>query len=291
MRTPAGFFFMSSQAISFHGQSALSPYEQINLLRKRGLAVPDPDRTLHYLQFIGYFRLSGYFPVFLNSSKKFKKDTSFDQVLALYIFDRKLRLLVMDAVERIEVALRATISNTLCEHYDAHWYMNPDLFVQEYSHKYLIDIVREKTSRLPPAWEIAEELPFGVWSNIFRHLKSRELQKEICNPYNLHYKVMISWLHSFTYLRNLCAHHSRLWNRTFTVKPKVLKRHRKHFVDNSKFYSQAAVLNVFLEVIADGSGWQRRLSDFIEQNKKDIPIHEMGFYPDWDLDPFWEINR
>ena len=281
---------MSSQAVSFHGPSALNPQEQINLLRKRGLILPNPERTLHYLQFIGYYRLSGYFPPFLDASGKFQKNTSFDQILNCYIFDRKLRLLIMDAVERIEIALRTTISNILCEHYDAHWYLNAELFVRHYNHQQLISIIREKTSAHPPAWEIAEELSFGVWSNIFRHLRSRELQKEICTPYNIHYNVMKSWLHSFTYLRNLCAHHSRLWNRTFTVRPKVLKKYRKHFSNNYKLYAQAAVLNVFLNVIADGSGWQQRLSDLFDKNKE-ISLHDMGFHPGWSSDPFWGIHQ
>ncbi|WP_446011931.1 Abi family protein [Candidatus Electrothrix sp.] len=101
---------------------------------------------------------------------------------------------------------------------------------------------------------------------------------------------MISWLHSFTYLRNLCAHHSRLWNRTFTVRPKVFKKYRKHFCNNYKLYAQMAVLNVFLNVIADGSGWQQRLSDLIDQNKG-IPIQDMGFHTGWSSDPFWGIHR
>ncbi|MCI5224402.1 MAG: Abi family protein [Candidatus Electrothrix sp. AR4] len=153
---------MSSQAVSFHGHSALNPHEQISLLRKRGLVLPNPERTLHYLKFIGYYRLSGYFPPFFDASGKFQKNTSFDQILNYYIFDRKLRLLVMDAVERIEVALRTTISNTLCEHYDAHWYLNSKLFVHHYNHQQLINIIQKKTSERPPAWEVAEELSFGV---------------------------------------------------------------------------------------------------------------------------------
>ncbi|WLE98110.1 MAG: Abi family protein [Candidatus Electrothrix communis] len=281
---------MSSQAVSFHGPSALNPHEQISLLRKRGLVLPNPERTLHYLKFIGYYRLSGYFPPFLDSSGKFQKNTSFDQVLNYYIFDRKLRLLVMDAVERIEVAVRTTISNTLCVQHDEYWYQNSALFIHGYNHHQLLKIVREKTNTFPPSWKVAEELSFGVWSKIFSNLKSRELQKEICKPYSIDYTIMTSWLRSFTYLRNLCAHHERLWNRTFTVKPKVLKKYRKHFINNSKFYSQAAVLNVFLDVIADGSGWQQRLSDLIDQNKE-IPLQNMGFHSGWSSDPFWGINR
>ncbi|MDL1967913.1 MAG: Abi family protein [Deltaproteobacteria bacterium] len=81
--------------------------QQLELLINQGLIVKNPKRILHYLCFIGYHRLSGYFRTFQlqNISEYiFKKGTAFDSIISLYIFDRKLRLLVMDAVERIEVA-------------------------------------------------------------------------------------------------------------------------------------------------------------------------------------------
>ena len=132
----------------------------------------------------------------------------------------------------------------MSEVHGSHWYLNADLFVDRYNHGQLIRMIEQATGFtnpgkqmefskhyfqnyhhpfLPPSWLVAEVLSIGTWSNICKNIKSRNLQKEISSPYDLHYSVMSSWLHSFTYLRNLCAHHSRLWNRTFTIKPKILK--------------------------------------------------------------------
>lgn len=291
-----GVYLMFSQA--GHKQSMPSTlHGQLDLIRQKGLVVSDADQVIHYLRFIGYFRLSGYFSPFLLPSGIFKKDTSFDQVLHLYIFDRQLRLLVMDAVERIEVAVRSTISSTLSERHGACWYKNPDLFIPNYDHHQLLQIIEKavpscdcKSDSPPPSWIVAEELPAGVWSRIFSGLRSRETQKCISGYYGLHYSVMTSWLHSFAVLRNLCAHHSRLWNRTFAIKPKVPAQYKKQFADSSKFCSQAAVLNVFLSVIADGSSWQRRLCDLMQRNK-DISVSAMGFPADWAADSFWRIKR
>jgi len=123
--------------------------QQLELLVKQGLLVKNPKRVLHYLRFIGYHRLSGYFRTFQlqNTSEHiFKKGTTFDSIISLYIFDRKLRLLVMDAVERIEVAVRTTISSTMCEKYGPHWYLKPMLFKSSFNHPGCIHLLIFETS-------------------------------------------------------------------------------------------------------------------------------------------------
>jgi len=288
--------------------------QQLELLTKQGLIVKNPKRVLHYLRFIGYHRLSGYFRTFQlqNTSEHiFKKGTTFDSIISLYIFDRKLRLLVMDAVERIEVAVRTTISSTMCETYGHHWYLKPMLFKSNFNYQDLMKTIERETGfnnrkkqnkscsnyfknynkpYLPPVWIVAEALSIGAWSNIFSNLRSRKDRKQISDQYYLHYNIMSSWLQSFTYLRNLCAHHSRIWNRKFTVKPKVTNKFKEHFQNNASFYAQAAVLNVFLSVIADGSRWQYRLLDLFDNNP-DIQLEKMGFFKNWHNDPFWRIYK
>ena len=308
-----GGFFMS-EIYQRYEKPVLNIDQQLELLVKQGLLVKNPKRVLHYLRFIGYHRLSGYFRTFQlqNTSEHiFKKGTTFDSIISLYIFDRKLRLLVMDAVERIEVAIRTTISSTMCEKYGPHWYLKPMLFKSSFNYKDLIKTIeyetgfnnRKKQNKscgtyfknynkpyLPPVWIVAEALSVGAWSNIFSNLRSRKDRKQISDQYYLHYNIMSSWLQSFTYLRNLCAHHSRIWNRKFTVKPKVANKFKRHLQNNTGFYAQAAVLNVFLSVVADGSRWQYRLLDLLDNNP-DIQLEKMGFFKNWNNDPFWRILK
>ncbi|MBC2710151.1 MAG: Abi family protein [Desulfosarcina sp.] len=112
-----------------YAKPALNLQRQLCLLQNNGLIVPNPDRALHYLRFIGYYRPSRYFPPFQkNTDNQFNKDASFDHILNLYIFDRQLHLLVMDTVERVEVAVRTSISNTMSEQHGPHWYLDADLF-------------------------------------------------------------------------------------------------------------------------------------------------------------------
>ncbi|WP_289172486.1 Abi family protein [uncultured Parasutterella sp.] len=100
--------------------------QQVDRLVQRGLIVKDIEKAKKQLEIIGYYRLSSYF-FFLEEknndnsrSHKFKKDATFDDAIRLYVFDQKLRLLVMEAIERIEVALRSSWAHKMSECYGSH---------------------------------------------------------------------------------------------------------------------------------------------------------------------------
>ena len=118
---------------------ALDIAAQLALLQQRGMIVADQARAEHYLRFIGYYRLSGYWFPFQhrNGSQAhddFRPATDFETVLDRYVFDRRLRVLLMDAAERIEVAARTAISNTLSERFGPHWYLRSARFVTGFDH-------------------------------------------------------------------------------------------------------------------------------------------------------------
>ena len=133
-RTPAGFLLPMKFT-----KPAIPLDDQIALLRSRGLTIADEGRARHYLRFVGYYRLAGYaLPYQVNynadGSHRFLDGVSFEDILDLYVFDRKLRLAVMDAVERIEVAFRAQFSQTMSELHGPHWFMDTAHFVPSYRH-------------------------------------------------------------------------------------------------------------------------------------------------------------
>jgi abortive infection bacteriophage resistance protein len=319
MRTPAGIF-MSNEQKQNYCKPALTIDQQLDLLVARGLTIPDRDKARHYLNYIGYYRLSGYFLTFQQSTSgtvphSFKKDITFKDVLDCYIFDRELRLLVMDAIERIEVAFRACISNTMSESHGPHWFMNSTHFIPRFKHAELLDRIRRETFHssvtsarnhprresfihhyyetyshpdLPPSWMVVEVMSLGTLSSIYASLASRDMQKTICQPFGINHLVMESWLHTLTYLRNLCAHHARLWNRQFSIKPTIMKAYQKQLGRNATFYAQAAMLYVLMYIIADGSQWQRRLAELLDKHPH-VFIPAMGFSEGWKEDPFWRM--
>lgn len=292
---------------------ALTIDQQIDLLKSRGLIVPDKDNARHYLQFINYYRLSGYtisFEKIIDGKRnhQFKAGTTFDDILALYNFDRHLRMLVMDAIERIEVAVRTQICLVLATTYnDSHWHLKRDLFNPEFKYYSLLSKceIEQQRSKEPfarhykktyssptllPAWMMTEVLSMGTWSQMYENLANRNDRKKISDAFKLPIMEFESWLHCLTYIRNLCAHHSRLWNRQFTITPKQLKPHNKYFTPNTTFAAQAAMMHLLLNVISPENKWTDRLHDMIQNHAFINPI-KMGFSIDWKKDEFWNSSN
>lgn len=287
----------------------LTPAEHIDLLRGRGLVVADAGKAAHYLSFIGYFRLSGYFPPFRRTDvagDTFRPGTTFADVLDRYIFDRKLRMLLADPLERIEVAVRTVLSNEMSLRHGPFWPTNPDLF-DEGKHEEVLKTIRGATDlkegrthhdflkhyatryedETPPSWMIFETLSFGSVSHIFRRLR-REHQKRIASFFQLDAKIFQSWLHALSFTRNLVAHHDRVWNRAFVIQPRIPRRLQDYWPEAGakRVYGICVAINFLMEVIADGSRWPDRLRAlFVEY--PEVPQDVMGFPAEWIEMPFW----
>lgn len=286
----------------------------------RGLVIEDQDRAKHYLNFIGYYRLKAYTVCFQEAgagaecpAHTLRAGTTFERVLNLYIFDRELRLLLMDAIERIEVAVRSCISNRMCERHGAHWYLDSAHFVPQFRHAEFIRMVEKETGidaqadeprksgmqpflkhyfskytepRLPPSWMICESLSFAKWSEIFKKLRDTELRKLISRPFGLKYDFLERWLHSLVYLRNLCAHHSLIWNRRFTIVPPAIPVAPGAFVDSKQLYIFAIMIHWLMKRIAPETTWPSRLERLFQTNS-DAKLSEMGFPDGWRQKAFW----
>jgi len=231
---PERVIFMSNKTI--FNKSALPIAEQIDLLKHRNLTISDDKQAHHFLETIGYYRLTAYFKPFMldpnNADQGFKPGTYFSHILDLYVFDRELRLLVTDALERIEVALRATLSNVMSIQHGPHWYLEPDLFSNPYQYQAFLQEATEHLSRSkeafiqayyqshhnpkhPPSWMVMECLSFGTVSKMYANIKHRTLRKQVGDKLGQFSEVIKSWMKALTYTRNICAHHARLWDRFF----------------------------------------------------------------------------
>ena len=243
--------------------------EQLNLLIERGMVVTDKRWALEQLDRIGYYRLSGYWHVLRERSgplclldehgKKskrgpadtlaldaFRTGATFQHAVDLYVFDKRLRLLVLDALERIEVALRVDVSHTLGK-LDPFAYLKPDLFHEKFSvaldkrkgvtahHEWLTkharliehskeDFVKHNRAKYgyPLAiWVACEVWDFGTLSHLYGGMREFE-QDAISLRYGVsNGRKFASWLRSLNYLRNVCAHHGRLWNRNIVDWPSL----------------------------------------------------------------------
>lgn len=294
-------------------KKALPLEEQIALLRERGLVIHDESQVRHYLTHIGYYHLSGYMLPFqrgdhTDDHHQFIPGTTFNQILDLYTFDRKLRLLVMDAMERIEIAVKSIMINEMCIPYGPHWYMDRDHFVDGFDFDGFIksvhkdidhgkdrDKIRNVSIRhynevygspaMPPLWMVFEALTFGTVSYMYGNLPHAD-QKRIADQLGLGVPILKSWLHATTIIRNLCAHHARLWNRRFTFTPRIPKGLESEMNPNTLFYAQAVMLNIIMQQISPESRWVEKLKTLLNEYPS-IPKDKMGFPANWHKREIW----
>lgn len=283
--------------------------EQLALLIKRGLIVKDPNWAKHYLAHLNYYRLSAYWFPFKASrnSNQFVQGTSFEDIINLYVFDREFRLLLLDAIERIEVSIRSKWAYLFCQKHGAHAHLNSSLFKNYNAHQKAIQVLEKEVSkskeifiihlrnkydeRLPPLWALVEIMTFGQLSKWFGMLKYRADKNAVAHIYDMDEKNFSSILHHLTVLRNKCAHHNRLWNCEFTIQPK-LPNQRPLIVVQSlnkseprKIYNTLVILLYLLNLISPNHHWKNRLLDLLDQHQ--IDVSRMGFPNDFKRLPIW----
>jgi abortive infection bacteriophage resistance protein len=284
-------------------------------MASRGLLVGDRTAALHYLTHIGYYRLSGYALAFQQADQgssgaphQFLPGTTFDAILDLYVFDRKLRLVAMDAIERIEVSLRAIMTNALAPIHGAHWYMDSRLFDPKFRHAdFLYDIRNQighcdanrrdqpiahyyttySTPSMPPSWMVFESISFGTISRAYSFLLPAQFNA-VRASFNEPHKVLRSWFHSINYIRNICAHHGRLWHRDFRIKPLAADRYKADMAPNDRLYAQLLVMQVLLSKSAPDNHWATKLRDLLSEHPA-VPLATMGFPSGWQSRPIWGL--
>ncbi len=286
--------------------------EHFELLLKRGLLVKDKDRVLKYLKSIGYYRMTGYMYPFqsIDGSHTFKENVSFDKVLNHYIFDKKLRLLVLDYIERIEVSFKANIGDIMSLKYGPHWYLDSELFNDKILHSKLIEKIQtycknpsEKfiksynskydKPQCPPSWMVMETLTFGSIASLYENLKDNEEKKEIASSYKTVVPLFQSWLKSINFIRNTCAHHSRLWNRRIPLKPTIPKREGKRFLaviddeTDKRLFGILSCMLFIINSISPNSKFKLRLKTLFEEYP-DVDIRNMGFHEKWTEEEMWK---
>lgn len=228
----------------YPNKKQMSFEEMISLLKERGLVFDDEKKVINYLKHIGYYRLSGYAIPFFTDEKRnnFMNETTFDNILNIYIFDRKLRVLILEAIERIEVSLRAVIVDCLSQHFeDPFFYSNYNNFAKG-SHLELSLFLTKITSQIktsdetynkafnskfghvayPYAWIAFQNLTFGALVTFIRKICGRDERLIVAKRFGFdNLQLFESWILSIHTLRNLCAHHARCWNREFRVVPQI----------------------------------------------------------------------
>ena len=228
-----------------YSKPAKPPADLVQQLKQRGLAIADEARAERYIDNIGYYRLSAYMYPFLAEPKtahQYKPGITFDRVLRLYRFDKKLRVLLFNEIEKIEVAFRAAVVNTITDRTgDIFWMTNPSyvnagtlaLIQREYAHStedFILHFKNAYSNPYPPAWILSEILPFGNITWIFRNLSPAH-KKAVSKKFFLHAPVLESWMNVVTLTRNSCCHHARVWNKVNSIIPNNMAGMTRPWID------------------------------------------------------------
>lgn len=285
--------------------------EQADHLQKRGMIIDDRERAERYLAHLNYYRLAAYWLPFKQThpTHNFKPGTSFDMVLEHYIFDRELRLLVMDAIERIEVSLRTRWAYHLAHTYGPHAHLQRNLFKPSWKHEENLNCLKEVVRRssekfirhfekydeaLPPLWVVCEIMTLGQLSKWYGNMKHRRDRNAVAHIYDLDEVNFTSFLHHLSIVRNCCAHHARLWNRSFAFawklprkRPASLPVNFNH-ADGKRLYNTLVMLAYLMDSINPNT-WKRRLVNLFTKHP-DVQPRYMGFPDDWRGQPVWNIE-
>ena len=282
---------------------------QADLLFQRGFQ-GDRAVVLKRLRAVGYYRLCAYWHPFKQPDDSFAPGTSIELVWRRYMFDRRLRLLVMDAIERIEVAVRCSMIDTIAVRHGSFAHLDrrnvPGAKRNEHSElvcklqreaeKSSEDFVRHFRStyrQFPdlPMWAAGQLMSFGSIVKLLSWTENK-IQKELGRRYALPRPVFMSWLLTLNYVRNVCAHHNRLWNRELGVKPELPtaktdnRWHDPSAIGNDRLFVLLLILRRMLHHIAPGSGWHERTTHLFD-DFSDIPLGRMGLPADWRQQALW----
>lgn len=290
--------------------------DQVDLLEQRGLYIPDKSKAEFYLAQLNYYRFAAYCLPFEqdHATHQFQTNISFEDVKNLYVFDRELRLLVLDAIERIEVSLRTQLAYHLSHnHQTAHPHLKPDVFfnpivygsslskmdndVKRSKEDFIKHLTRKYEELLPPIWAVVELMTIGQLSRWFSNIKTRPDRQDISRIYGLDEKVMTSFCAHLSLVRNHSAHHARVWNRDFTKTPMLPLRGDTDLTNSlyrlddrdrrlRKLYNTFVMLAYLMNKICGENHWKERLISLI--NTHNIKTEKMGFPTDWKEKPIWK---
>jgi abortive infection bacteriophage resistance protein len=306
-RIPAG----ASPAKPSYSKPWLSISDQVALLQSRGLVVSDRAFAEQFLTHLNYYRFSGYCLAFETSRHNFAGGTTFESVVDAYYFDLTLRDLVTEALEVVEVDLRAAIAYHFGKRHGPFGHTVAANFFGQFHHSGWLTRLREESDRSSelfvehfrnsyaefpdlPVWIVMEVMSFGGLSQMVKGMLKAD-QKAIATRYGLQPRVLQKATHHLTYVRNLCAHHSRLWDRVWAIKPELpvgAGWSPPQLPGNGRLFCTLLLLRKMLKRIPAATAFSDEWRSRVEARMTSLPatfkpLNRLGLTPNWNTHPVW----
>lgn len=296
-------------------KNATSISQQIEILKNRGLLIKDESYAAHQLANISYYRLGEYWYSMQDDKENhtFKPNSTFENVMALYNFDRELRFFLFDVIERIEISLRTKLIYHLSHEFDPWWFQNFELFEDSKALVKTLSGLEEELERtkeatiknhnkkhkddkrFPPAWKSLEQTSFGSLSKLYGNIKNTIQSKdEIAKEFGaVNHTYLPSWLQSITQIRNYCAHHSRLWNKNLPSTLKLLPKPPYKWIndvpnqnDFQYLYIHLCIMKYLLNTIEPDNQFTFRLKSLFKKYPN-VDSKALGMKPNWAQEELW----
>lgn len=302
----------ANQAGSFHTypKPPASFIQQVGHMARRGLTIPNVNAAAAWLSDVNYYRASGYWLTLLQPDGTFSHDSSFDTVRSIYAFDSELRMWLWSAIAPIEIKARTSFAYHLSVSTgSAMSYEDKRYFKDAHLHSKSLDIIRKERDRaygegvpcvvhnmneygMLPIWAAVEIMSMGTVSKMYGNLSDaatypdgKRVRDAIAKDFSMSHIYLESWLRHLTYIRNLCAHHRRVYNRTITTRPKLLRADKKLLTHDSArnrlFASVTVIMRIYLSVWRDD--WPRLAKNLISltETYPDVDLAPIGFPREW----------
>ena len=307
---------------NYMNQKPRTIQEQLTRLKEKGMVFNDERTASSCLARISYFRLKYYWVDMLDmSTDHFVGDANFNTIIERYEFDKKLRNILFGAIEILEVGLRTKFITTLSLATDTGlWYLDNSLFDNQQFHTNLVLDMKYEFNRNsdpfvrqyiaehpnwninsldgdnPDAWMIFETATFGTLSKMYKNLLNQSpLKSRIANELGLYSaRELSSWLEAISVLRNIIAHHSRIWYKIFSKKPTNINRHRDKWMLSSltehqrkRAFGVISCLLYLCNAINPENTIKQDIKNLFD-SYPNIPIFMIGFTRGWEENPIWE---
>ena len=242
--------------------------ELLDILISKGIIVKDRNEAIKKIEKYTYYNvINSYKLVFKNKDNNYIKNVSFDEIYALYYFDKQLRYIMLKYVLEIEIVVASLMANTLSNRYGLNDYLhvnNLDFNADNETKEHIIENIKEeinynykrhlaithyidKYGYVPP-FILIKILSFGITSSLYGLLKQNDRQ-QISKYFKISDKLLKQILKNLTNVRNICAHNERLYcvRDKYTLNFKMIDRNYKPKDNTTNFYMIISVLRLVLE--------------------------------------------